>query len=572
MHCVKLVLALVVAALVAMPEPAAAQSCTIPDYAAEADSRLTGECDEIERFTIATPSGSRRVRIIGDSAMPDGFTEPYPLVRQGIERAAAALRTIGTGQVDNLVVLVSGLLPDSDDPDGPTSVHGVAHAVYVDECLMIVYPGNAGSRELGFATAHEFFHCVQYATASDQMDAFLAGQPSDWWVEGTAEWFANLAYRGTGNSDERVRSFDETSPDMALTSLSDSDGAVVFFFWYGENHGYPAIVSLMPTMATSAGEARERSALASLLPPDGFQALAQDYLDREIRQPGSRAIPSAPEDGASIIWVDDNQVEEIEADQLVLHRAELIFTCGTWTVQLSDEEGEWAVSQEPGEWSRLPARIEVPAGEDKRFRLGAMGPGEDGFHVTIAATRADEEGRCRCKKPTEAEAARLDQCLVGRWELVSGGGNEWLDQQLNMIEQSSGTWDSYESNTTAGNRMLTVSRDGLYEYRNASATRTVHATKKDDVFESRIEGVSAGIGTWTARSDLLVTCAISETSGATAELNLDGSIMRMDLPGYLTEHLYSGGYTYVCSDTQLTLRFRDMGTLPEPMVWQYERR
>ncbi len=571
MHCVKFVLALVAAAFVAAPDPAAAQSCTIPDYAAQADSRLTGDCTEVERFTIDTPSGSRRVRIIGDSAMRD-ITEPYPLVREGIERAAAALNEIGAGQVDNLVVLVSGLLPDPDAPDGLTSIHGVAHAVYVGECLIIVYPGNAGARQLGFATSHEFYHCVQYATAPNQMNAFLSGQPGHWWVEGTAEWFANLAYRGTGNSDERVEGFDHASPEMALTSLSDKQGAVVFFFWYGEENGYPAIVSLMPQMAAAGGEAEERRKLAGLLPPDGFQGLVQDYLDREIRQPGGRAIPSKPQDGDSIIWVEDNQVEEIEAAQLVLHRAELVFTCGTWTIELSDEEGRWAVSRERGEWARLPATIEVPAGEEERFRLGAMGAGEDGFHVTIAAMRQDAEDGCLCVDSTKGAAAELDQCLVGSWELVSGGGNEWLDRQLNLINKMSGDWDHYESETTAGNRMLTIRRDGLYEYSNASAERTELGIKKDKVFRSRIRGVSAGVGTWKIEQDLLLTCAISATSSATADLDLGGGGIHMDLPGYLTEHLYSGGYAYSCSDTQLTLRFHDLGVFPAPMVWEYERR
>ena len=240
MHRVIPMFAVVMVAFIAMPAPAAAQGCSIPDYAAEADRRFAGagECDEIERFTIDTPSGSRQVRIIGDSTMPDGFTEPYPLVREGIERAAAALRDIGAGRVDNLIVLVSGLLPDPDAPDGPTWVHGVAHAPYADECLIIVYPGNTGSRALGFSVAHEVFHCVQYAVAPDQMDAFLTGQPGQWWVEGTAEWFANLAYRGATESDGRVHRFDEVSPEKALNRLSDREGAVVFFFWYGAKHGY----------------------------------------------------------------------------------------------------------------------------------------------------------------------------------------------------------------------------------------------------------------------------------------------------------------------------------------------
>lgn len=560
-------------ALMALRTPALGQSCTIPDYAGEADDRLAGvtECEEIDQFTIDTPVGTRRVRVIADGAIPAGFTEPFPLVREGIERAASALRTMGNGRVDDLIVVVSGLLPDPDASGGPTTVHGVANAPYADECLIIVYPGNSGAPDLGFATAHEFFHCVQYATATDQMAAFEVGQPSEWWVEGTAEWFANLAYQGATNSHGRVLGFDENSPEKPLTWLTDSDGAVVFFFWYGEKYGYSAMVPFMQSMATSGAWVEEMNELANELSPDEAQHLVQDYLDRQIRQPGGRGIPSEPREGQTFIFAEEHQTEEMRADRLTLHRAKLIFTCGTWTVQVSGENGKWAVSEGSGAWERLPLTIEVPPGEEKRYRLGAIGTADDGFTLTLTASREDREGRCRCEMPTPETVARLDQCLVGEWLLLSGGGHEWLDRQLSMIQQSSGTWDSYESETTEGNRILVIRRDGLYEYENATAARSVHATRKDKTYSSRIQGVSAGVGTWETKGGELITCAISETSSATAELVMDGNPMHVDLPGYISEHLYSGGYGYSCSDAALTLRFRDMGTLSEPMVWNYNR-
>lgn len=551
-----------------------AQACTMPDYAAEADHRLAGvtDCQDVDRFSIDTPVGTRQVKIIKDGSMPAGFDAPFPLVREGIERAAAALRRIGNGRVDDVVVLVSGLLPDPDAVDGRTTVHGVTDAPYADECLIIVYPGNAGAVDLGFTTAHEFFHCVQYATAGDQMAAFGSGQPSGWWVEGSAEWFANLAYPGATNSDDRVHAFDGKSPDVALTRLSDSNGAVVFFFWFGEKYGYSAIVPFMQSMPTGGAEAEQMNALARNLSPDDAQKLVQDYLDRRIRQPGGRAIPSQPREGKTFIFAGDRQTEQIHADRLTLHRASLIFTCGTWTLQMSGEKGKWAVREESGAWERLPTTIEVAPKQEKRYRLGAIGTGDDGFALTITVTREDSGGHCLCNMPTPETLARLDQCLVGDWLLVSGGNNEWLDRQLNLIQKSSGAWDSYTSETTAANRILTIRPDGLYQYENATAARTVHATRKEETYNSRIQGVSSGVGTWKTGNGLLTTCAISETSHASAVLEINGQATHMDLPGYLTEHLYPGGYTYRCNETSLSLQFQDMGVLPGPaMTWDYKR-
>jgi hypothetical protein len=59
---------------------------------------------------------------------------------------------------------------------------------------------------------------------------------------------------------------------------------------------------------------------------------------------------------------------------------------------------------------------------------------------------------------------------------------------------------------------------------------------------------------------------------AAANLKINGQSMHMDLPGYPTEHLDSGGFSYGCSDRALTVQFQDMGALRRPpMTWKYKR-
>ncbi len=556
--------------------------CLMPALAGSMDDRYAGvtECDTVDEFFIDTPGGQRRVRIIRDGHFPDDWSEPFPLIRRGIERAAAALPLVTSAQIDDLVVIASGLLPLEEAPSGDGADdddwnQGLADSAARGECVMIVFPANTGERGLDFTTAHEFFHCVQFATVFNVMQS---DQPNDWWVESSAEWFANLAIPRTGNSDGFVAAFDALSPDHALTH-EDGDnryayGNSVFFAWFGETRGYAAIADFMRAMPSSGGADAEKTALAGQVSASQFQAFVQAYLDKEITWPGGRAIPLNPRYGASIIWVEDNQIEETEADQLVLHRTELVFTCGTWKIELSAEQGEWAVSQEPGEWGSLPATIKVPVSQERRYRLGAMGSGGDGFHVTIAATREDQEGGCLCNEPTEETIARLDQCLVGRWELVEGGMNEWLDRQINTINQASGDFDHYESKTAASNRILTIRRDGLFEYRSVPYTRSERAVRDGEVTTSYVEAYQAGSGTWSTRGDRLRACVMGNSSSANADIeSSDGGTLQIDLTrGYMGDHITSGSYAYSCSKTELVLQILGIVMLPEPMVWKYQRR
>jgi hypothetical protein len=58
------------------------------------------------------------------------------------------------------------------------------------ECLVTLYGLASGAtpEEIAVTTAHEYFHCVQYASLSAaQMSTYGVG--GDWWVEGAAEYF-----------------------------------------------------------------------------------------------------------------------------------------------------------------------------------------------------------------------------------------------------------------------------------------------------------------------------------------------------------------------------------------------
>lgn len=562
------------------PDPARAQACALPDYVGEADGRLSGgaACVELDRFDIDTPDGRKRVRIIRDERMPASFTEPVPLVRQGIERAAAAHRSIGAGRIDGeLIVLLSGLQPVEDPAGGEDSpwVHGRADSHYVGECLIVMYPANVAAEELAFSTAHEYFHCIQYATAVEQMTASLAGQPNQWWVEGTAEWFANLAIPGTAHSAGHVAGFDARSPETPITGLAYQN--VVLFSWYGAQYGAAAVVGMMAGMPTGGGRNAEDDAAEGLMDEDAWLAFAEAYMDGAIRYPGGGALPSSPRRGERTLWT-ESEVQTLTAERLVLHRGLLIFTCGDWQIRPEDEKGRWEVSETPGAWMPLPPDLQVEPEQEKRFRLAAMGTGDDGFSVTIDAEQRDDEQKCLCSKRSDLLADGRDACLVGDWKLISGGANQWLEQQIKEIERASGTWESYDSEATTedasgrGGSVLSIREDGRYLYENNRNQTRVRAQHRQGLFGSLLRGQSSGSGLWGSKDDEIYICPTGKSSSARATIQLpNAEPWQMELPGNLPDHLMGGAYSYRCSDAELYLRFTLMSFGSQPLEWRYRR-
>ena len=275
------------------------------------DGRMGGvalPCDEAVRFSIETPIGTREVRIVYSTAdLSPGLLAFVADIRRGIERAAATLRGIGEGDTADITVWASDL-PNIDDERGIADAVAVPLAAVGSECVVVLYPGG----DSAYIVAHEFFHCVQFKTVGAKT---LFGA-SDWWAEGSAEWFASLTFPGSSASAGDVAMFDGVSRDTPLTSMNQE--SVVFFFWLGSNYGASIVMTLMRAMP-DGGSTAQQDALGGLLSAAAFQQFAQDYLDRNISQPGGRLIPSDPFMGNVYVWVGSGE-HSLRAERFVLAR------------------------------------------------------------------------------------------------------------------------------------------------------------------------------------------------------------------------------------------------------------
>lgn len=405
--------------------PAAAfGDCSAPGYLASVEERMEGlavDCTEVDRFRIETPKGGRQVRIVRTSELP---TTDIPVlvreIRRGIEQSAARLSSVGAFAPADITIWISHLLPEpAADDEELDEVDG--QIVGADDgCRMALYPASTGRRGLAITAAHEFFHCVQASEFPDTYDR----ASSSWWVEGTAEWFANLVFPGTATSDGFVSEFDSVSHDTALTAMEYE--SVVFFFWLGERQGSGAIGRLMRAVQ-QPGEPAQQDALAAFLPAEEWQDFAEAYLSRRIRQPGGRAIASSPFPGDIYVWGEGSHSHEISARRFILARAQLEFGCGVWSVGEQSVAGTRAYREGSGSWQEeLPERIVSDGGTPRVFQMAGFGTGPEGFSLRIEAFK----DACQGCPATAAATGSLDQCLIGTWELVSGGYGAMIEEQL----------------------------------------------------------------------------------------------------------------------------------------------
>ncbi len=497
---VALVVALVMVLVVALGATEARADfgdCAASGYLYSVDDRMSGialDCDEAVRFTIATPLGTRNVRIIYDTGdLRAGLPDQIATLRRAIEQSAAALRAIGEGGTNDITIWASNL-PVQRTPTG--DVEGEAGRVG-DECVIAAYE----APNIEWVMAHEFFHCVQFATFGRDKVYMSA---SSWWVEGAAEWFANVVHPGTGNSDGYVSGFDAATNRTALTDLEYE--SVVFFFWLSQTYGASMVMAVQAAMPSGGGGGAQQDALAGMLPPEDFAQFAQAYADREIRQPGGRAVPVNPTPAHIYVW-QESATREIETGRFVLVFEHLEFACGTWNIERETDRGEWHISRRDGPWEDMPERLEIDEPGPEVIRLTGMAVADPSFAVSIRAERNACE-QCGTPRPDDD----VMSCLVGTWNLVSGGYGEQIQQSL----EATGFYDSIEY--PALEPILILYADGTFSMPASDEDYNAVIVQDDgDVFQ--------GIGTlslesgghWSVDGDILHTC---EAGPHLAEIDL----------------------------------------------------
>ncbi|WP_371224281.1 hypothetical protein [Roseovarius sp. 2305UL8-3] len=534
------------------PVWAAFGDCTDPGYLAEfpdAASATSIDCVEHFRIVVATPSGPRQIRGISDISA--GWAVPPALmtaIESGAQAAASAMPGLGGYALDDVTLLI---LDDVRDFDPDRRVLGVADGRGGDgglgragECLVTLYGLAAATdpAEIETTTAHEIFHCLQYATLNGgQMGTYGSG--GDWWIEGSAEYFAALAVEGSQPFTDRSAGFDAAVE--AGTSLDQlAHDAALFFFWFGQTQGAGALTTFMASMATSGGSSAQHAAMRGALSDDQWLEFAQTYIDGEIAHPQGGSLASSPTPSETLT-IDAPGIQRVELVPFAIRYAQLEYTCGTWGNRVSPGSANLSIRREnERDWQKpWPEETDVREGQPGTHRLAGMNTGSGPQTI-----QNDVERRRACQPCGDTD--EVDMCLTGTWQMTGGGPIEWMRSQGLPL-----------TNVRDGPRFVTFNSDGLY----GAEPLDISITIRDDERVAVGEGfTTTAFGRWSAKDGTMNIC---QDAGG-----LSGKVTMTTPEGEYTQPVSQPGMgqitmAYSCSEGSMSTTMDFSGL--SPMVTNY---
>lgn len=556
-----LALVLALAAAYAPESRAAFGDCGDTAYVETFDPRIAADpfgCVERVRVAVATPGGTRHIRVVEGFAADWSYEAGYPeAVEEGVRATAEALDELGRFRMDDVTVLLVDDLPALNPGERDRShMLGTAGAPVDDECRVAMYPlARGGTGYVAFTVAHELFHCVQYATAGRERvltvtrDGAEAG--GDWWVEGSAEWFAELAVPGTDELDDRVADFDALSMNTPLYEMAYE--AVPFFLWLAGEEGAGAVTALLPRMAAASSAEAQQEAMGRILADGEWLDFGKTYLDSDIRGPGGDPIGSDPVTFRTEIEEPATLTRTLEP--FVLDRRALHFLCGRWTLAHAPGDANLESREPGGAWGAPPARINGKDADDNDHLFATVNTGTGDVELEL-----EIEVEASCEPCGEAD--EVDSCLVDRWRRTGGGGIEWVRRQL-PPDISIPRFE--ESGLTVEFRA-----DGTYLSRRYEAEMSTRARTSEGVYRGEGHITSQSAGRWSAHDGTLVMCPDAESVSGRMTVTLpSGGTMSAPMGRYAGRR--SGGeMSYTCSGSRVRTEMV-FPTSPDPLVTTYTR-
>ncbi|MGH2626930.1 MAG: hypothetical protein ACRDHY_09805 [Anaerolineales bacterium] len=431
-------------------------------------------------------------------------------------------------------------------------------ASWMDPCPIMVYPPGLDPdlERYKQILAHEMFHCVQGASLSGQM---AVGTPTyDWWVEGTAEYFANVAFPDADAENEYLEAFDLNSIALSLLDM-DYENFLFFQHWANEA-GNGAVVAFLRGLPTAPGTEAQRAALAAA-PEIGerFHRLGELYLDRNIPDAGGDLVPVRP--SVETVELPETTYDAIPASAaFVLRRYGLLYFEDRQSQNTLGEDGapgrSSARTAGEGEWGRLPDAVRT-----------ACDP--LGYYLVVTTANAEDEDHHLVLDVIIEEKRGCDECLLGRWVADNITFQEYLRDRLG--DAADITLEAIEGEMWAEFREDGTGQWG-YEDFSFGYLQTMSGLLGDDLeIHANLAFAGGGTNLYFADGSLLtyesgtydVTIAAS-LAGEDISLGSGSSGLSGAEPG---GEIFSGGVPYVCSEDEA--RFGPVGDVAtDRIVWR----
>lgn len=406
------------------------------------------------------------------------------------------------------------------------------------ECPIVVYKTASRTSTEGFARvlAHEIFHCAQ----EDTWPAKASETSALWWVEGSAEYFAQLVVPGNPGSQGFITQFSSTSPDTSLYAAPMDYENVVFFDWLHSRGGGDAVVRFLNSVPNTDDPL---PFLQRTVPTADWVDFIETYALHRLTAPDGQVINAGPpsrymlvegESGDSSLGTDAYRSLLVEArfpEQ------------GRYEITIDGGDGLQAkISRGGGAWQDLPLTIDACT-DQSPIVLYAVTTGEPEY-FTLNYRRVEPCSSCEV-------ARQIDRCLIGPWTLTGGGPVEWM--------RANGMGDMARVETSE--MTIRMTRDGRY----VTAPIDVLVEAENDGVAVTGTGVGTdATGTWSAGDGILNICP--QTAHITTTVTAGGGPMMQQVFGAGPEMQMS----YTCAGNTLSTLLEIGSGLP-PMSFTYTR-
>jgi|GEM_PF-5631329 len=411
---------LFVVACLLLSNVAAAADCLLSASWIRHDATLTAQaCVEIANIPLNTGSETRNVRLVrlaSDTAHGDD-ARWIPVIRDAVNASSAQMRELGGLRISDVTVLLSNLRARDPDTGRPDETHAAALGVSATECNIVFYKlgGSVSSSEYAFTFAHEIFHCIQ-SNSFRSRDHFAAAL---WWVEGSAEYFANRVRPGTRFSDGLIARFNTQSLRVSLLDMDYEN--VVFFMWLGQNGGSRRFLSFLGGMPETEGRDAQLRALQRLLPREQWQSFIEAGLNGRINKPGGGYLPrlSAGLPPESVLGP---KLIALHSGAYVIPRRNIVFQRGkNYPLTLEGMSNglfvRMRLSADANSWSTPPESVKA-CDRDKSY-------------VTYW-TSVEENGSGNLRVGTPERLEERTCCLIGNWQ-PTAAAKQALAMKMNAV-------------------------------------------------------------------------------------------------------------------------------------------
>lgn len=507
-----------IALLFTSPSQAQFVDCMSPGYLTQFEvpglPDLT--CSEVFHFAFATPDGDRHVRGIADLNADWAFQpDTVAAVEAAAHRAVDGLADLGNYRLSNVTILLladqyrplGGLVPDDPASTRPREILAQAwdptSGAPLGDCRMTLFLWGAGGVTADFPTtlAHELFHCVQYATLSpEQMQTF--GSRGDWWIEGSAEYFAAHAIPDSVGTAGWGSDFN-TAVATHLPLYQMSYEAVIFFYWLDQQRGITGLMPFLSGMSATGGDAGQRDAMRDAMSDEAWLDFAKAYIDDTITHPHGMPLGLDGRFPNETVTVSQTGTQTRTFEPFAVISGQADYACGKWENRTRPETNLASRLESASDWEAgWKAEMDTRDGGETFLRFAVMHTGEAPLDMSLRVRRL---AACEpCQGETE-----LDRCLIGSWE---GDTRPIID-----LMRSAG---APISRNAMGPMFLLVNEDGTFVTSSVPIDFQTLTVDDDGTTTVDVRGVAgASAGRWAIASPgRLAGCSdVTDSMAADAE-------------------------------------------------------